>query len=129
MLCSAGVHECTFRVDNFHNIRSNLGIGIVQADKIDIAGEWIGYFGYALYAPTFHYPDGRDFYSCKGLGGGAFRNGDTVTVTVDLDARKISFKKNGIAVGGPQVGIALGTYYFACNLMYKDHAVTIVGRK
>lgn len=72
----------------------------------------------------FYYPNGRGAKS-KNIGAKHFTDGNAITVTVDLDANTISFKKNGTANGTPQ-GICCGAYFFACQPNGTGGVVTIV---
>lgn len=69
----------------------------------------------------YNWPDGSGDYKFKSLDA-------SMLVIVDLDAKKISFKRNGAAYGTPQ-DIARGSYFFACDLYRKNEQVTIVERK
>lgn len=86
--------------------------------------------GYALYQTgRFFYPSERGVgTAAKSIGASGFRDGDTVTVKVDLDANTISFQKNGADNGAPQ-DIRHGSYFFACVPNQTCGAMTIVGRR
>lgn len=132
-----GVHECTFRVEKRNN---NLGIGICPAHKITVPAKWIGYgYGYVAEGGKFWHPDGggraRSFrrgsnWQEKQIAAGwwRFKDGEEVTVTADLDANTISFKRNGVAIGTPQ-DIVHDTYLFACDMWASGNGVTLVNRK
>lgn len=111
--------------------------GIVPVDAIDVTGKTIGHVGYAMFQSGDFFPpspsnlnyfDALGSFDYRKIGGSAFYTGDTVTVTVDLDASKISFKKNGADNGTPQ-DIPHGSYLFAWDLRMKGEAVTIIERK
>lgn len=104
-------------------------IGIVREDKIDATGDWIARYGYVLYDTGSYFYTSGSSYTFKSIDASGFKPGDTITVKVDLDANKISFKKNGQDNGMPQ-NIARGSYYFAFDSnKCGDDAVTIVERK
>lgn len=97
-------------------------LGIVPEYKVDMPWR-IGYYGYAVYdTGSFWYPP---YDSSKPIGASGFGAGDTVTVKVDLDAHKISFRKNG-ADNGDSQNIARGTYFFAFFSNFNGDAVTII---
>lgn len=134
MLCLLlGVHECTFRIEKtgiFHAIV----IGICPADKIGAKNKCLGNgIGYVLDVIYWEFwcpkTDGSGDGTYRNIGEtGSFNRGDPITVKVDLDARKMSFKKNGTDSGTPQ-DIPSGTYFFACDIGNVGDAVTVIERK
>lgn len=59
---------------------------------------------------------------------GRAKEGDVIAVELDLDAKTLSFRKNGVLLGGkPAItDVAPGAYHLAVTMGRRGEAVTIV---
>lgn len=115
----AGVNEVAFKVNRLGNRTEDLKLGIVPVDKLKMGSKAnIGYFLYGFSGCYY------ELGSSTRVSFAEIRAGDTITVTVDLNANTIVFKKNRASIGSPQ-SIPRQAYYFSFAGYFSGDSVTI----
>lgn len=122
-------HEVTFHVNAAGMQISGggtLSFGIVPAAEASYRGS-AGDVGFVYYSGGTYYAE-RSFDPTEDFDI-MYGAGDKITVVADLDANKIAFCRNGVAVGSAQTIPAHKAYYFVFEASSDGNSVTIVEMK
>jgi hypothetical protein len=109
---TSGKYYCEGTVDS--NDASTLTIGALKIDPLEsrwnTSDEQAAYFGngYAYRSNNGY----KESASSSSSYGNSYGNGDTIGIALDLDAKTISFYKNGVNQGIAYSGIPAGRYAF-----------------
>lgn len=121
VICGIGTHEATFWVDKLSDM-GPVRIGVlptVEQSNSDRAYE----LGYVLDSDGQYWS--RDSRATRVDGYGS---GDALTVTLDLGAKTIAFRKNkdrSIALPPQEISSSAAPYYFVFEARFEGDAVTI----
>lgn len=120
---SLGVHEASFRVEKVSRY-AHSALGAIPASEA-FTGASVYSVGYVFVSGGF-WNDRRRWIAIRDDKSVEYKDGDVVTVRLDLDESTIAIRKNGADVAPPYKIARADAYHFALTTWEKCDGVTIV---
>lgn len=130
---SSVVHSWSVTVDKLADHTGNFWEMIIGIGRPENPNTWLSYSstystlnkGYGYIQQNGHRTN-QGSPDHKAFGAATYGAGDTITVHADLDAKTVSFDKNGVSQGQSHTGILSATYCLAVSIGDSGDAVTVV---